>query len=252
MELAIYVHGHTNDMDAAQVLTGLHQVAELIKALGGGAVHFAHLRDGSVDAAFRPMQEPDTTDAAFRRLVAGLRIAENGAEIPDGWNDTAIQAGRDAAAHLGGFDAEGTELTLRDGDKIVDRVRITLVTRDHLREAGSLRRTSIGSVIGHLDSLNVHERYEARIWPERGGKSVVIRFTAAQLDNVRSLIGRRVEARGKLIRDYRGRPLSLQLRAITRLPTRDESPRLASGLGIAEEAVTSTVKDYLGGVHGTA
>ncbi|WP_409186738.1 hypothetical protein F9C11_21855 [Amycolatopsis sp. VS8301801F10] len=252
MELEIYVHGRIDTMDATRVLTGLQHMADLISALGGGPVRFSRLQDGSIDTALRPMQHPKTTDAAFRQVLAGLRTAQEAPAIPAGWDDTALKAGQEATGLLCAFTDDGMDLTLRDGDTILDKLRVTTASRDHLKEAVAPRRASIGSVVGRLDSLSVHTRSEARLWPDRGGRAVVVRFADTQLDTVRSLIGCRVEARGKLVRDFRGRPVSLQLRAITRLATWEESPRLGSAAGVAPAAVTSRVQGQQEDVRGTA
>ncbi|MFD2417846.1 hypothetical protein [Amycolatopsis pigmentata] len=252
MELDVYVHGEIDTMDASRVLAGLHHLVDLVKALGGGPVQFTHLREGSVDTGLRPLRSSDDTDAAFRRVLTGLREAERVPSVPNGWGDSAVQDGRGVSDNLGTFTDAGVELILRDGALVVDRVRVTNAARDHLKQATESRRIAIGSVIGRLDSLSLHDRREARLWPDGGGSSVTIRFSQAQVDEVRQEVGRRVEARGKLVRDYRGRPVSVELRVLTRLKTRDESPRLGTGAGVAPDALASTVKAYLGDVRGTA
>ncbi len=252
VELDIYVHGDIDTMDARRVLTGLHHLVDLVKALGGGPVQFTHLQNGSVDTGFRSIRASDDTDTAFRRMLAGLREAEDAPSVPDGWDDSAVQDGRALSDNLTIFSDDGLDLTLRDGTVVVDQVRVTGTARDHFKEVTETKRTSIGAVTGRLDSLSLHGRREARLWPERGGSAVVIRFTEAQIDQVRQEVGRRVVARGKLVRDYRGRPISLELRAIARLKDRDESPPLGTGAGIAPDATTSRVKVHVGDMRGTA
>lgn len=253
VELDIYVHGKLEDMDPGQVLSGMSHLVRLINALGGGQVRFSHLHDGSVDTAFRAA--PDTEahelrriDQAFRQVVAGLRLAEERAEAPEGWDDSAVRYGRSAAHELTRFTADGFDVKLRNGDTILERVRVTTAAQRNLDQATKVKRTSIGSVIGRLDSAS-HDRREARLVPEQGSKSVTVRFAEELVEDVRLLWGHRVEARGKLVRDYLGHPVSLQLRALTKLKTRDETPPLASGAGIAPNATTSSVKAYLEAVR---
>ncbi|MEU3273898.1 hypothetical protein ABZ639_23925 [Saccharomonospora sp. NPDC006951] len=248
MELTVHITGDLHTMDAGRVLAGLNHLVSLLQRLGAGPVHLTHLHNGSLDTGLRPFANNDTTDAALTRLVDGFHLAQQKPEAPADWNDEAMADGQAAAEKLGSFSAEGMTLTLHDGSRVADRVKVTRIAGKHLKESSDVKRTSIGSVIGQLDSLSVHGRREARLWPVGGGSPVLIRFSEDQLDMVRREVGRRVEARGKLVRDYRDRPISLQLTALTRLKTRAESPRLATGAGIAPDALTWRVGD----AHGTA
>jgi hypothetical protein len=259
MQLDIYVHGEIDTIDAGRVLAGLSHLHGLVKNLGGGELQFTHLKSGSIDTGFTSLSTAtdhtelvSRTDTAFGRLVAGLKAAEARPEVPGSWDDSAVKDGLATAEKLGTFTDSGADLILRDGRRVVDRVTVTGATSANLRAATKTTRTTIGSVIGRLDSLNVHGKREARVWPDRNGPAVVVHFSQGQINEVRDAVGQRVEVRGKLTRDYRDRPVRLQLRAITRLKTRDESPRLGTGAGIAPGAVTSTLKEYLETVRGTA
>ena len=256
MELDVYVHGDFNTMDAARVLTGLNHLVGLVRALGGPQLQFTRLAEGSVATGFAALGSVDAIDnteidRTFRRLVRDLNSVEDQPEVPARWTDKAIEECRNASKNLGALSDRGVDICVLDGEQVIEAVTMTGATGRNLVEATRAKRTSIGSVVGRLDSLNVHgSRHEARLWPDRGGKAVVVHFPDSLVDQVRDEVGRRVEARGRLVRDYRGQPITLQLKTIKRLRTRDESPRLATGAGIAPEA--TTVKEYWGTLGGTA
>lgn len=110
-------------------------------------------------------------------------------------------------------------------------VRATRAARNHL-DAGLREgyRDSIGSLIGHLDSILVHDKYEARLWPDHGGLAVRISFDAGMVEQVKEHLGARVEATGRIQRDGAGNVASLKLRDLERLADFEDSPPLSTSL----------------------
>lgn len=202
------------------------------------AWRFSRLALGSVAAGIAPPSGDSDAATLFDQIVAGFGEAEEREGIPAGWTSALARTARDL---IDGAENHEVQLEALRDDQPVRSVRATIVARRHL-DAGLTRghRDSIGSVIGHLDSISVHDKNEARLWPERGGPPVLVRFSSDDLDCVKSYLGERVEASGRLRRDQAGQLVSVQLRTLERLPSIDDSPPLTELIGLDP--------DFTGGV----
>ncbi|GGM19977.1 hypothetical protein [Micromonospora yangpuensis] len=59
---------------------------------------------------------------------------------------------------------------------------MTRQVAENLAAALKVRRQSIGSVIGTLDSIYLHGQRRAGLWQERTNRRLDVTFTAAQTD----------------------------------------------------------------------
>lgn len=244
-ELGIYVYGDPGEIDAGKVLSGLRHVLDLLKHLEDASVRgrpgrstwrFTSLGLDSIDTGIavlspRPGSGEDDIDAVFQLAVDGLALTEARPEVPRRWPPAAVEAARKASAVLGSITDRGVRLTMKRNDSVVAQAEVTIQAERNISSATSERRRSYGSVIGTLDAVNIHGRREAALWTDLHEHRVAIRFSPELLDLVRSAIGKRVEASGTVWRDYRGVPVSLELRQITELRARSETPPLTELAG---------------------
>lgn len=233
-ELAIYVGGDPEGIDASRVLAGLNHLVGLINALDGSdsgqttSWRFTRLALGSINTQIAPMElRPGSTDesinSTFHKLVDGLNLTEDQPAVPAGWPGHAIDEAARASEFLGGVNEAGTTIEVV-GEEF--SVTLTRKTFENLRKVTSLRRESIGSVIGMVETITVHRANTATMWTELGGHSVRVSFSADQLEAVRAAMGKRVEAFGLLSRDYWGNPKRLTLRRIEVLPQSGDVPSI--------------------------
>jgi hypothetical protein len=172
----------------------------------------------------------DIDQVTFDRLAQGLAEAQEREGLPAGWTTDLATKARDLIKDA---NPEGIFVEIQRDGVPVRSVRVTRAAQRNI-EAGLDRgwQDSIGSLIGRLDSVTVHDKYEARLWPESEGPSVPVRFTRDQMDVVRNHLGARVEASGWLRRDAADRPIQLRLGDIERLSTFEESPPLVGLIGL--------------------
>lgn len=228
---------HQDARKAVAALRKLVDVVAAAEAAGAGrgpriGWRFSRLGLGSVVSGIAPATAGREGEAGdlFAQVVQGFGDAEEREGMPAGWS---VELARRARDLIDAAEHHEMRLEALRQDGAVGTVRVTMAARRHL-DAGLAQgaRDSIGSLIGQLDAVSLHEKQEARLWPERGGPSVPVQFTDEQLPAVRDHLGARVEASGRLRRDAAGRPLSLRLRRLERLPTWEESPPLTDLIGL--------------------
>jgi hypothetical protein len=209
---------------------------------------FQELRLGSVVATVAPRRprtggSVDSMNDALFKAVEGLAAAEEAEGIPAGWTVSVAQAGLDVLRLL---PASGLELELlRDGQPIRS-TRVSKAAADHLAVGLKERRSSIGSVIGRLESATLRGRREASLWPDRGTGRIQIAFEQRDVDVIRNAWGKRVEVRGIVERDADGTAVKVRMRNLDVLAESAGSSSLADLVG-ADPDITDglDVDEYL-------
>lgn len=252
-----------NGVDARKAVAGLRKLLDVVTGLDTSGRdgppttwQFTHLGVGTVTAGVSVLAPPLSrsradAEAVLSRALDGLVEAEEHEGIPRGWP---LQVAADAGDLLKAAATDGLAVELRDNDRPVRAAHITRAARHHL-QIGLERsyRDSIGSLVGQLDMVTVHGKLEARLWPERGGRPVLVRFDAEHLESIKDNLGRRVEASGWIRRDLGGRPIHLRLRNVEQLPTFEESPPLSDLIGLDPDFTGGqSAADYLREIRGEA
>ncbi|MER7164482.1 hypothetical protein ABT336_00165 [Micromonospora sp. NPDC000207] len=147
-------------------------------------------------------------------VVAGLAQAEEQEGLPPGWNVKAAQAAVDLAKPLGLLAADGMVVELFHDGALTQRINVTRQVAENLSAALKVRRQSIGSVIGTLDSIYLHGQRRAGLWQERTNRRLEVTFTTAQTDQVRAALGHRVEVAGRVIRAIDDSLVSVKMRTL--------------------------------------
>jgi hypothetical protein len=244
--LEIYVHGQPSEVDAGKVISGLRHVLELLKNIedanargrpGRSTWRFTALNLSSFDAEIavlepRPGLSTDDVDSVLQLAVDGLALTESSLKIPQQWNLAAVESARKLADTFGSVTDRGARLAITRDSTTVAEANVTAQAARNITKVTGERRRSFGSVIGKLDAITLHDRREAGLWTDLGQHRVSIRFSPELLDMVHASLGKRVEASGVVWRDYRGVPVSVELRRIAELSTRAESPSLTELAGV--------------------
>lgn len=89
----------------------------------------------------------------------------------------------------------------------------------------------IGSVVGRLERLNMHQRREAALWNELDQRSVLVTFAEEFYQRVHGALRQRVEVFGTIVEDADGRPLRIRLQDLEVLASDENLPTLSSLVG---------------------
>lgn len=106
----------------------------------------------------------------------------------------------------------------------------------------------IGSVVGRLERLNMHQRREAALWNELDQRSVVVTFAEEFYQRVHGALRQRVEVFGAIVEDADGRPLRIRLQDLEVLASDENLPTLSSLVGLMPDITGgATAEEYLEG-----
>ncbi|RLK13338.1 hypothetical protein DER29_4356 [Micromonospora sp. M71_S20] len=186
------------------------------------------------------------------RTVEGFLQAEDSEIVPDGWSVTAARKARALTRHLGVTEQSGMRLSLLVDGQPKKTILVTRRSSVNLTRALQIRRESIGSVTGRIDSMSVHKKPYAGLWAQRGGRRIQVDLPTEELvDAAREVLGKNVNVRGRIRRNDAGQILLLRASSIEPLPEATQPladlvgayPDLTGGL----DPVT-----YLEGLRGSA
>ncbi|HET8684399.1 MAG TPA: hypothetical protein VFM54_21375 [Micromonosporaceae bacterium] len=247
-QLRITLPGPEGSGDARRALVVMERLVTLLGQLEDVALDvraaraeerskwgFGKLDLGSVSATLIPtLPQRGATSDLLREIatwaIDGFAIAEKHEGLPRQWDRSAANTAAELANLLGLTPDFGMKVELLSDWEPVRKVCVTHRSAENLRAGLKLRRRSIGSVIGRLETATVHERREASLWPVGGGDRVTVYFSESQIDLIRQAWGSRVEASGVLTRDASDRLVSVRLQGLETLP--DEGPPLTSLVGM--------------------
>ena len=270
LELGIRLRGTVADLDAQRVLRDLTHLITLLGLLEDAQLHkdriptsrstwsFNALGLGSVDAVIAPLEPRgganfEVLDHVPELFVSGFEGVESAPVVPPAWDSRAMREAELATRSLGVSADRGMVLRLLVDGEVRRTVEVTHRAFTNARTALRTRYTSLGSVIGTLDSVSVHKSKRAGLWTDRGGRRVEVRFDPEHLDDVASLLGQRVEVWGRLSRNADDQVLSVQARRFSGLRRPSEGRRLAELRGIAPKLTGGEdVERYLEHLRGTS
>lgn len=233
VQLRAVVSGPGGTADARRSFTVLERLMTLIGQIEaketGSADSTWEIQDlqfGSIAVTMTPNRLAENATAELMAELAawtidGFSQAEEEETLPQHWPSTAVETGMQLSKCLGLLESDGMLLELLENGRPRRHVVVTRRTADNLRNAMRRRRTSIGSVIGRLESISVHGALKAGIWIDLGGRRVEVQFTRDQKDAVQKALDKRVEVSGQLTRDVHDRPVSIKMRRIELLPEED-------------------------------
>lgn len=182
---------------------------------------------GSLTMAATPIRSTNDANQAeinekFKELTYGLKCNEEGnkALLPREFSEPFERIGNLTTAP----GVESITATV-DGQTFA----FTPPSKDTFQ---SFPKTSIGSVTGKIDRINTREGCEFGLIDETEKHPVKVRFKKHELENIKSLMGKRVRVRGKLTRNQQGRKESLQMRRIEEIENHADLPTVDDLVGI--------------------
>lgn len=185
---------------------------------------FSNLGLGSVRAALAPLEpRPGVSfadlDQIPARAVEGFARTEEEERLPDGWSIHAARKARTLARHFGATPEGGMRLSLLVNGKPEKTIFVTRRSAVNLDRALQVRRESIGSVTGKIDSMSVHQKPYAGLWSSRGGRRILVDLSTPELvEAARAALGLNVVVRGRIRRNDAGQILVLRAASIEAMP----------------------------------
>jgi hypothetical protein len=270
-ELRVTLPGPGGSADARRSLGVLEQVLSLLGELEDAALNkparqaterttwgVSDVRLGSIIMTFAPNtpKRGATTRVladVLTHAVDGFAVTEEREGLPAGWDLRAAATAAGLTQALGLMASTGMMVELLNDHQVQRSVTVTRRSAENLNATLRVRRESIGSVVGTLESVSVrNRRREAGLWDEVTGQRVALSFDAVQLADVKAAIGLRVEVSGRIVRDVEDRVLSLNMRSLEVLPGTSESP--ATGLvGLSPDMIGDrTPEEHLKELRGAS
>jgi hypothetical protein len=195
------------------------------------------LRPGSAATRLRASGSSQVTDLDLEQVVDafadGTQALLRGAEVPPPFFDTAaLAAYRDLVRELRQGRVGDLVAVTPGGDIHTVAIAVAEDAFPPVLRRLDERFTVLGSVIGRIEAINLHEKREVTLWSDLDEARVRVSFPEQMYGAVHAALRHRVEAIGEVTEDADGRPLSLKLHALEVLPsTGDDLPTLESLVG---------------------
>lgn len=246
------VTGHLGDMDFPTVLKTLQAAYTLLDRAAHRIVgdradglrwQLSGLREGSAMTLVEAAPTADVTAGELRDIIGSYEtdLREPARRLPTedlALLRTTLEALRDTNS--------GALYVRRESEPPSRALRLNPVdVLPTIAAPSRSRQRTIGSVVGQLDSVNVHGKREASLWSELDRRRVVVTFPESTWNQVHAAMRRRVEVFGVVTEDADGRPERIRLQELEVLPGDDELPTLASIFGTVDLPEGMSPAEYL-------
>jgi hypothetical protein len=183
--------------------------------------------DGSLHVAFRSAvkfsrrrKDKDQADIGPKvtsSLLSGLDDIETRCVTPPYLSEMGLEKAGELTKLIGRDGATG--FRFQADDRVVD---VTEQSSQNIRKLLPIRRTSIGSVEGRLEAINLHHKPRFIVYHAITRKAVTCHFVAEESMNwVKELLGRRVVVSGKLHKNVNGDTLRVTLEKLAPVDERN-------------------------------
>ncbi|MEU4715518.1 hypothetical protein AB0F73_17920 [Micromonospora purpureochromogenes] len=268
-ELRVTLPGPEGSADARRSLRVLDRFLTLLGRLEDATLHrrgphehtawgFTDVRLGSLVTTLAPNRLADGATSVTLKEVAGvamsgLEVAEQQEGLPPGWDLRAADAGVELAQLLGLLVTDGIVVEWLQDGLLTRSVTVTRKAAENLGSALKVRRQSIGSVIGRLDTVSLHQRREAGLWHERTGERVTVFFDKDHTTQIQAALGRRVEVAGRIARNMDDKLISIRMRSLELLPEDAAAAPATDLIGLDPDLTRgASPGDYLREIRGAS
>jgi hypothetical protein len=226
----------------AQSLHMLRDVDRAVSGRSGGAVEWtvADLGMNSPSPVAVVVGEPkrkrigEADERIAERVSAGwvnaLAVAERGEVLPPHLSDIGLKHLRDLAANLGnGKGGPHFEATYVERETSAE---VSQTAAANVKRLLVPKSKAIGSVIGRLEVVSLHEGYRFMVYDDVTKRAVRCTFPPEDLDEIKSALGARVRVAGIIHRNAKGQPLRVDQPRLTVLPTEGDLPTTDEYVGV--------------------
>lgn len=186
------------------------------------------LRIGSlvIEVASLPKSEqrnvgPEVVDA----FVNGLESIELRGVTPPLLPESGMQSYRRLVKLVGEGGATGIEVSTQ-----THTVQLSARAAVNVDQLLKIRRRSVGSVEGKIETISIHGRPRVIVYQTRTNKAVPCRFPSDNdrelIQAAKTLLGERVNVAGVVHLNTKGEPMRVDVRTIRRLRPRQELPSI--------------------------
>lgn len=189
-------------------------------------------------------EEVDVSAEVAQSYIEGLRVLQEGKNLPPIFSEAALNATKRLARIQEGIKAVKVRHK-KETIQITERLAV------NIEELVSRTYESVGSIEGALEMVTIHSQRYFRVYEPVHGRGVVCYFPAELLETVKASLGGRVVVSGRLRSDQLGKPESITVADLRALPEEEKLPRpselrgLVKGMTAGEKA-----EDYLRKLRG--
>lgn len=247
-EIIITVQGETEEVPARGFVEAISGSLEVLSELDSA---ISHKRAGTLRwmigslkyespamvtlRAVPLSEEVDVSAEVAQSYLGGLRVLQEGKNLPEIFSEAALNAVKQLAR-------------ISDGVKAIriqhkrDVIRITEQLAANIDELVSRTFESVGSVEGRLEMVTIHSQRYFRVYEPVHGRGVVCYFPLELLEIVKESLGGRVVVSGRLRSDRFGRPESITVTDFRVVPEEEALPKpsvlrgLVKGMTAGEKA----------------
>jgi hypothetical protein len=157
---------------------------------------------------------PDLGERVARHFVSGFKVLEKEGTSPAYLTDEGMQRAQRLTNAIGQDGARALIASLPQETKEVV-AEITHKTAENIARLLPAASVALGSVEGHLEGINLHNRPRFIVYEHRTGKAVTCLYGNLKLmETIKSSLEKRVIVSGKLARNAKGEPLRITLASL--------------------------------------
>jgi hypothetical protein len=185
----------------------------------------------------------DFTPAIQREVFQGVATLANAPERNRYYSDSVLSKLRNLASQS----RQSGPLTIyTENGEARQEASITESTFKNIEQIIGVKYKGLGSVVGSLDAITLHNKNEFRIWDENTGKPVTCLFAPEKLEEIKTLLRTKVLVHGEVRSNQRGEAISVIVEGIEPRTTQDKLPTIEEMSGLVEDMYEGkTLQDYL-------
>lgn len=165
--------------------------------------------------------------------IQGIRTIEEKGTTPPFFPENSLKMVKRMATMLGKNGATGLEISSPCVKNELAHISAKAVR--HVAELLPTRYSSIGSIDGKMEMISLHKKPKFVVYHSRTQRAVSCIFLPDMLDQVKELLGKRVNVSGTVFYNTKSEPLRVDLTDIRLLRDQSELPTIDALLGIAPD-----------------
>lgn len=135
------------------------------------------------------------------------------------------------------------EITVFDDDR---RIPINETTLQHISQLTGTKSKSVGSIIGRLDTISVHNSNEIRVWDENSERPIRCIYAGQLEETVKALLRKRVMVSGLISYNEFGKPTKLDIATLDEYGRLEDLPTIEQMEGLVDDLTGgATLSEYL-------
>ncbi|HUA12544.1 MAG TPA: hypothetical protein VMA83_11125 [Solirubrobacteraceae bacterium] len=189
--------------------------------------------DALIEAA-PPRGEPDLPVLVASQFINGLSAVDRPTEAvyPAYFSEQALKRVKGIAKDLSPDAATG--FTVEDIDRKLSG-RVSERAAANVSQLIAPRYSALGSVVGTLEVISIHRKSTYNVYEARTLRAVRCDFDGADLESVKSALGRRVIVEGTVKRNAHGDAIRVEQPTLTLLPPDEELPPTSAIAGLVPD-----------------